>query len=224
MNGVHDMGGLQGFGPIARETDEPLFHAPWERQALGLTLAAGALGQWNIDQSRATRESLPPALYLSAGYYRIWIEALERLLLQRGLLTADELASGQPQQAAATSLRPLRAGAVDAALARGTPTERRAPQPARFAVGDRVRALHLNPPGHTRLPRYVRGQVGTVVSVHGAHVFPDAHASTEGGPPFDEAPQWLYTVEFSTADLWGPQGDARDRVSVDAWDTYLAPA
>jgi nitrile hydratase len=223
MNGVHDMGGLQGFGPIAPEADEPLFHAPWERQALGLTLAAGALGQWNIDQSRATRESLPPALYLGAGYYRIWIEALERLLLQRGLLTPEELATGQALQPAPATVRPLAPDAVDAALARGTPTGRPAPQPARFAVGDRVRALQMNPPGHTRLPRYVRGHVGTVVGVHGAHVFPDAHASTQSRPPFDEAPQWLYTVEFSAADVWGPQGDARDSVSVDAWDAYLAP-
>ena len=224
MNGVHDMGGLQGFGPVAPEAGEPLFHAPWERQALALTLAMGATGQWNIDQSRAVRESLPPALYLGSGYYRIWIEALERLMLQRGLVQPDELATGQalhPLPGPVTAPGP---DAVSAALARGTPTGRQATRPARFAVGDRVRALNLNPPGHTRLPRYVRGQVGCVVTLHGAHVFPDAHAATHGGPPFDEAPQWLYTVEFSAADLWGPQGDPRDRVSVDAWDAYLAPA
>ena len=222
MNGVHDMGGLQGFGPVQPEADEPLFHAAWERRALGLTLAMGATGAWNIDQSRAVRESLPPVLYLGSGYYAIWLTALERLMRQRGLVTDDELAAvrqGRPGPAAAgPGLRVLHADEVDAALARGTPVSRPALGPAPFTVGDRVRARNLHPPGHTRLPRYVRGHVGTVVGVHGAHLFADAHA--EGR---DEA-QWLFTVEFSAADLWGPQGDPRDRVSVDAWAPYLEAA
>ena len=222
MNGVHDMGGLQGFGPVQLEANEPLFHAAWERRALGLTLAMGATGAWNIDQSRAARESLPPAQYLGSSYYAIWIAALERLMRQRGLVTADELAAvhqGRATPAAAgPALRVLYADEVDAALARGTPVSRPAPGPAPFAVGDRVRARNLHPPGHTRLPRYVRGHVGTVVGVHGAHLFADAHA--EGR---DEA-QWLFTVEFSAADLWGPQGDPRDHVSVDAWTPYLEAA
>lgn len=203
MNGVHDMGGMQGFGPIAPEADEPLFHAAWERRALGLVLAAGATGQWNIDQSRATRESLPPAQYLASSYYRIWIAALERLVANPPF---------PPRQV-------LHAADVDAALARGSPCDRPATQPARFAVGTRVRARQMHPAGHTRLPRYVRGQVGTVVTVHGVHAFADARAASG-----DEAPQWLYTVEFAATDLWGPQADARDRVSVDAWESYLEPA
>lgn len=220
MNGVHDMGGLQGFGPVAPQADEPLFHAGWERRALGLTLAMGATGQWNIDQSRAARESLPPALYLGAGYYRIWIEALERLMLQRGLADADELAAGQALRPAAAGVRVLPAADVDATLQRGTPVARPPTSAARFAVGDAVRALNLHPPGHTRLPRYVRGHVGTVVTVHGVHIFPDAHAAT---PP-QEAPQWLYTVAFDATTLWGPGADPGGQVSVDAWDAYLAPA
>jgi nitrile hydratase len=202
MNGVHDMGGMQGFGPVAPERDEPLFHADWERRALGLTLAAGATGQWNIDQSRAMRESLPPAQILGSSYYRIWIAALERLVA----------APPQPLQ------RVLRAADVDAALARGSPCERPATQPARFAPGDRVRARQMHPAGHTRLPRYVRGHVGTVVMRHGMHAFADARAASG-----DEAPQWLYTVEFDAVELWGPQADPRDRVGVDAWESYLEP-
>jgi nitrile hydratase len=242
MNGVHDMGGLQGFGPVVpslsgfpaapdahggpghdtgtSEAGEPLFHAAWERRALGLTLAMGATGQWNIDQMRSARESLPPAQYLGSSYYQIWTAALERMLLQRGLVGADELAAGHALQAPLPVARVLQADAVDAALARGTPSERPVPGPARFAVGDRVRALNLNPPGHTRLPRYVRGHVGTVAMVHGAHVFPDTHAT----PGAAEAPQWLYTVAFTAAELWGPQGGGADEVSVDAWDSYLEPA
>jgi nitrile hydratase len=222
VNGVHDMGGLQGFGPVRPEADEPLFHAAWERRALGLTLAMGATGAWNIDQSRAARESLSPAQYLGSSYYAIWIAALERLMLQRGLVNDAELAAMQRPAAAPVvagpALRVLRAADVDAALARGTPVVRPAPGPAPFALGERVRARNQHPPGHTRLPRYVRGHVGTVVGVHGAHLFADAHA--EGR---DEA-DWLFTVEFSAAELWGPQGDPRDRVSVDAWASYLEAA
>ena len=226
MNGVHDMGGLHGFGPVQLEPHEPLFHAPWERRALGLTLAMGATGQWNIDQSRSARESLPPATYLGSTYYRIWILALERLMARRGLVTEGELATGRARTPAlpAALARVLRAEQVDAALKRGTPTERPATAPARFAAGDRVRALNRHPASHTRLPRYVRGHVGTVVLVHGAHVFADRHAASPPGAPFDDAPQWLYTVAFDGGELWGPDAEPGTQVSVDAWESYLEQA
>ncbi|MEN9627832.1 MAG: nitrile hydratase subunit beta [Pseudomonadota bacterium] len=221
MNGVHDMGGLQGFGPVQLEADEPLFHADWERRALGLTLAMGASGQWNIDLSRAARESLPPATYLSSSYYEIWIRGLEKLMLQRGLLSQAELRSGEPQDPPHALARVLKAADVAAALERGSPATRPGSAAARFAVGDRVRALNLHPQGHTRLPRYVRGQVGTVTLVHGCHVFADRHAATAPGAPFDDRPEWLYTVVFAGADLWGPQAEPGTLVSVDAWEPYL---
>ena len=224
MNGVHDMGGLQGFGPVRPEANEPLFHADWERRALGLTLAMGASGQWNIDLSRAARESLPPAQYLSSSYYEIWLAALEKLMLERGLLSADELAGGAPQPGAPPHvLRVLRAHEVDAGLAAGSPAERPARQPARFALGQRVRARNLHPAGHTRLPRYVRGHVGTVALVHGAHLYPDRHAA-HPRPPFDQTPEWLYTVVFEGRELWGDAAEAGQQVSVDAWEPYLVPA
>jgi nitrile hydratase len=224
MNGVHDMGGLQGFGALPLEADEPLFHTPWERRALGLTLAMGASGLWNIDLSRATRESLPPDQYLTLGYYGIWIAALERLLLRAGVVGADELQAGRSLAPPRPLPRVIKAEQIDAALARGSPTLRPGAEPARFAVGDLVRARNLNPPSHTRLPRYVRGRVGTVVRVHGTHVFPDRHAVGDPGPPFDDSPEWLYSVEFEAAELWGPQAEAGVRVSVDAWEPYLEPA
>ena len=224
MNGVHDMGGMQGFGPVQPEADEPLFHAAWERRALGLTLAMGAAGQWNIDQARAARESLPPAQYLGSSYYQIWLAGLERLMLERGLVSDDELRAGHALQPPATLARVLHAADVAAALARGTPSERPAAAPARFAVGDRVRARNLHPSGHTRLPRYVRGHAGRVVQVHGTHVFPDAHAAVQAGPPFDESPRWLYTVEFAASELWGDDADPALQVSIDAWEPYLEPA
>ena len=132
MNGVHDMGGLQCFGPVRPEPDEPLFHAPWESRALAVTLAMGAGGRWNIDLSRAARESLPPATYLASSYYEIWIRALEQLMLERGLVSAAELAGDATPAPAPADWRPLAAERVDAALAAGSPTERPAAQPARF--------------------------------------------------------------------------------------------
>jgi len=222
MNGVHDMGGQQGFGPVLPEYDEPLFHADWEKRALALTLAMGATGQWNIDLSRSVRESLPPAVYLGSSYYAIWLRALEQLMRERGLVDADELQDGQLRSPALPVARVLRAQDVDASLAQGAPTHRPAPAPARFDMGMRVRARNMHPQGHTRLPRYVRGHTGTIVLAHGAHVFADAHASGPL-PPFQEQPQWLYTVEFTAQELWGPQADAAVLVSVDAWESYLEP-
>ncbi len=223
MNSVHDMGGMQGFGPVVAEPDEPLFHADWEKRALALTLAMGATGQWNIDLSRSARESLPPTFYLGSSYYAIWLRALEQLMRERGLADADELRDGQMRTPPRPVARVLRAADVDASLARGTPTDRPAPASARFAVGMRVHARNMHPQGHTRLPRYVRGHTGTIALVHGAHVFADAHAS-RAQPPFLEQAQWLYTVVFAARDLWGPQADATVQVSVDAWESYLEPA
>src|SRR6185436_11199278 len=93
--GVHDMGGMQDFGPVVPETDEPRFHHGWERRVFGLTIAMGATGAWNLDQSRAARESLPPAQYLASSYYEIWLAGMQALMLERGLVTAEELADGR---------------------------------------------------------------------------------------------------------------------------------
>jgi nitrile hydratase len=221
MNGVHDMGGMQCFGPVQPEADEPLFHAPWERRALALTLAMGATGLWNIDQSRCARESLPPDVYLGSSYYEIWIRALEVLLRERGLLAGKDTAAGSIlQQPDGAAPRVLRAADVAPVLAKGSPADRTAGAPARFRPGDRVTARNLHPQGHTRLPRYVRGHTGTVQIVHGTHLFADRRASGTL-PPFDDTAHWLYTVVFDGRDLWGPQADAGLQVSVDAWEPYL---
>jgi nitrile hydratase subunit beta len=224
MNGVHDMGGQHGFGPVCPETGEPPFHADWERRALGLTLAMGATGQWTIDMSRAAREQIGAARYLGSSYYEIWLAGLERLLRERNLVDAEELLAGHALRPGLPQARVLTVDAVDAALARGTPTARVPSSPARFAIGDSVRARNWQPRGHTRLPGYVRGHLGRVVRVHGAHVFADRHAVWRAGQPFDEAPTWLYTVVFGGAELWGEHGEAAIEVSVDAWEPYLEAA
>jgi nitrile hydratase beta subunit len=219
VNGVHDMGGQHGFGPVRPEPDEPAFHADWERRAFALTVAMGMTGTWNLDASRFARESLPPATYLSSTYYEIWLGALERQLEEQGLVSAAERDAGRVLDAPAPVARVLAAEDVPATLGRGGPSVRDAPRPPRFAAGDRVRARNIHPATHTRLPRYVRGHVGTVESVRGCHVFPDTHAHGLG-----EQPQWLYTVRFDARELWGAEADPSVRVSTDAFEPYLEAA
>jgi nitrile hydratase beta subunit len=219
VNGVHDMGCMHGLGPIQPDPHEPLFHEPWEGRALALTLAAGAWGRWNIDASRHARESIPGPAYLAMTYYEKWITALEALLVESDLITADELARGRAAPEAPRAVPPLRAEQVPLTLARGGPTNRRTDAPPRFAVGDSVLARNLNPTGHTRLPRYVRGRQGVVSRLHGAHVFPDANAHGQG-----EQPQPLYQVTFDATELWGPQAAWPGSVALDLWESYLEPA
>jgi len=220
MNGVHDMGGMQGFGPVRPEVNEPLFHAPWERQALAMTVAMGACGQWNIDISRSARESLPPAQYLGSTYYAIWMAGLEKLMLQRGMVSATELQTGQAADPPLTGVRKLDAAQTTIALAQGSASTRAIEVPPRFAVGQRVRARQIHPTSHTRLPRYVRGHNGIIERIHGAHVFPDTRVSRPI-PPFVDEAHWLYTVVFEGQDLWGSSASPGLLVSVDAWDPYL---
>jgi nitrile hydratase len=213
------MGGLQGYGPVVPEPDEPYFHAGWEKRALALTLASGVAGGWNIDMSRSARETLPPADYLRMSYYEIWIAGLSKLLARRGMVGEDEIAAGHALRAPVPAKRVLAAADVPGVLARGGPTARLTAEPARFAVGDRVRTKNMHPATHTRLPRYVRGHVGRIERLHGAHVFPDTNALEHG-----ENPQWLYTVRFDGHELWGEGADPTVSVSVDAWEPYLEPA
>lgn len=219
MNGPHDLGGQMGFGAVAPEPDEPFFHADWERRALGVTLCAGAMGHWTIDESRHARESLHPATYYASSYYEIWIRALETLLLRHGFITASELAGGGAAAGGARPRRVLHADAVAQTLARGGPCDRPLDGEPLFAEGAQVRARNMHPQGHTRLPRYVRGRVGRIERVHGGFVFPDTNAHGRG-----EAAQRLYTVVFEGRELWGNEADPTLSVSVDAWESYLEPA
>ncbi len=216
MNGAQDLGGMMGFGPVLAEPDEPVFHAAWEKRVLALRTAAGALGEWNIDMARHANETLHPVDYLSSSYYETWLKGLEKLLIARGLATSEEIAAGRALQAAKPTRPPLAAAAMAEALARGTPYDRPPPAPARFAVGDEVRAVNINPAGHTRLPRYARGKRGRVEKAHGVFVFPDTNARGLGA-----SPQWLYCVRFSAPEIWGREGDPGLDVSIDAWESYL---
>jgi nitrile hydratase subunit beta len=218
MNRAQDMGGVMGFGPVVPEKDEPVFHAAWERRVFALVLAMGASGSWNMDQRRAAFESLHPAEYLSKSYYEIWIAGLEKLMAERGLVTPDEIEARKPLHAPKAVPRVLTGERVPEVFARGSSKERAALTAQRFQVGQCVRARNIHLAGHTRLPRYVRGHVGSVTRVHGAHVLPDSNAMGLG-----ENPQWLYTVRFEAQELWSEAADRTASVSVDAWETYLEP-
>jgi len=219
MNGVHDMGGMHGMGPIAPEPNEPVFHERWEARVYGLNRAVGSLGKWNIDAGRHSRERIPPAAYLRMSYYEKWLAGLIMLLQESGLVTRAELESGRPASGSAKATAGLMAEQVPGVVAARGTFERPVNTAPHFAVGERVRAKKLNPSGHTRLPRYARGNIGVVDRIHGAHVFPDTNAHFGG-----ENPQHLYSVRFSARELWGEAAAARDAVYIDLWEDYLEPA
>lgn len=202
-----DLGGQASHGRVTPEPEGELFHAAWEPRVLAVTLATGALGAWNIDISRATRETLPD--YAELSYYEIWFAALQKLLAARAGAVERGIAAG----------RTLRAEGVPSTLAKGSPTERTATAGARFAVGDRVRTLRTRADHHTRLPGYARGKLGMIERVHGVHVFADAHAHDQG-----EQPRWLYGVVFEGRELWGPGATPGLQVAIDAWEPYLEAA
>lgn len=217
-----DLGGQLGHGAVLPAAEGQsageLWHAPWESRAMALTLAMGATGAWNLDASRAARETLPG--YAGLSYYEIWVAGLQRLLQARGLLHDDEITQGQALHPAPPLPRKLLAAQVAVVLAQGASTSRQATAPARYAVGDTVRMKATPAPHHTRLPGYVRGKQGVVTALHGCHVYPDSHARGAG-----EQPCWLYTVAFTGTALWGSEPSATGLcVSVDAWETYLEPA
>jgi len=205
MNGVHDMGGMDGFGKVEAEPNEPMFHERWEGRVLAMVRALGAAGAFNLDMFRFAQESLPPQVYLESSYYQRWLRALERLMSVRGVVARAEASK-------------LNVNDVERVMVRGK-FGRNPQTPARFKLGDRVRARNMHPLTHTRLPRYARGRVGVIERNHGCHVYPDSSAMDDG-----ENPQWLYTVVFNGRELWGADSDPTVKVSIDAFEPYLEPA
>jgi nitrile hydratase beta subunit len=217
VNGVHDMGGMHGMGPVLIEKDEPVFHAEWEARVYAMQRATSFHGKWNTDMSRFARERMPPVAYLAATYYERWLFGLQTLLVEQGLVAAEELATGR----ATTKASETALGASDvAARMRGRLTARVAADvPPKFNPGESVVARRINPVGHTRLPRYVRGRCGTIHLDHGVFTFPDTNAMSR-----DRKPQHCYNVRFTARELWGPEGTARDSVYLDLFDDYLDAA
>lgn len=217
------MGGRFGDGAVdPGHADEPVFAKDWHARALALTLAAGALGQWNLDISRHARERLSPKDYARFSYYEKWLAGLANLLVEKGVVTEDELASGHSTQQSDLSVRKLAADAVAKVLASGGPVNRDGPAP-RFQIGDRVRTCAARNAkiagGHTRLPSYAAGRTGQIVAFHGCHVFPDSN-----GLGFGEDPRPIYAVAFDAAELWGEAEHGGDQVILDLWEPYLDPS
>ena len=218
MNGVHDMGGMQDMGHIREEQNEPVFHHPWEGRVFAITRSMSAWRKWNLDALRHQRELIPPGDYLRMSYYEIWLAGLLALSVKTGLVTRAEIGSGKPAPGSPKQSPALAADKVPALVAHGTPASRDVQVAARFQAGQRVRARNINPVGHTRLPRYARGKLGTVEQDHGVFVFPDTDAHFLG-----EKPQHVYSVRFLARELWGEQAKPKDTVYIAMWDDYLEP-
>lgn len=219
MNGIHDLGGMHGFGAIAPEANEPPFHEPWEGRAGGILEVMTFPPGFTVDRFRYLRETLRPDLYLTQTYYEQWVYIAEQALLEAGMITAMELATGRAAPWATPRDDAMKAEAVRDFLHDRTHSGRALAQPPAFAMGQAVRARNAQPDGHTRLPRYARGKTGQVVRLHGGHVLPDASAHGGG-----EQPQHLYTVAFTARELWGDAANDRDKIHLDLWESYLEPA
>ena len=212
------MGGMDGFGKVEVEPNEPPLHEPWEGRVLAMVSALWYARAWHIDDTRYAQETLPPQVYLAASYWWRWALGMQKNLLERGLVTQDEIAAGRSLWPGKPLSRKLTADVVRTRMPRGN-FFRQQQGPARFKPGDRVRTRNIHPQTHTRLPRYARGRVGTIERVQGCHDFPDATVLGRG-----EDPQWLYTVVFTARELWGADADPALCVSIEAFEPYLEPA
>jgi nitrile hydratase len=224
MNGIHDLGGMHGFGPVEPEVDEPVFHADWERIVLATQLATLAQRLYNLDEFRHGIERMAPAHYLEASYYERWLASIETLLVEKGILNRDEIVArlatvqASPEQAAARRDDPALVARVLGPRPRRVASADPAPSP-RFAAGDAVRARNVHPTGHTRLPRYVRGKRGEIARVLGSQTFPDTNAHGLG-----KQPQAVYSVRFTGQELWGDSAEPNQVLFIDLWESYLDPA
>lgn len=220
MNGVHDMGGMDGMGPIRSEINEPVFHSAWEGRVYVLTRAIGAWRKWNIDTGRWYIERIPGSEYLRMSYYERWFTRLVELLVTTGLVSRREIETGSPDPGSPKQSPALRADRVpEMALNRNIASSYEPSVRPRFKPGQHVRARNLNPKGHTRLPRYARGKVGRIERDHGVYNFPDANAEGRGPKR-----QHVYSVRFTGRELWGQQASEQHVVYIDLWDDYLDKA
>jgi len=219
MNGVHDMGGQQGMGPVVFEKDEPVFHASWEARIYALNRAMRAWRKWSLDTDRHALELLSPVDYLRMSYYERWVYRLEAQVVQYRLVSREEIESGQPAPGSTKASPSLTLATSDRWLDRGIASSDDPGVRPSFKVSQRVRARNINPTGHTRLPRYARGKTGVIVRDHGVYLFPDSNAHFEG-----EKRQHVYSVRFAARELWGASASPRDSVHLDLWDDYLERA
>lgn len=221
MNGIHDMGGLHGFGPVPWEADEPVFHEPWHARVFCMTQVIDGKGIWNLDEHRHEIELMDPVSYLDHGYYGRWLFAMECILDRRGILKREEVDQRVGEAPPYTPLPitgrnwPL----PDHMRVRWGAWRHEQSVTPRFAEGDRVRVRTIHPEGHTRVTSYTRGRVGTVSRVNAqAWIFPDTRAHYRG-----EHCQAVYNVRFEARELWGPQAEPNTFMYVDLSENHLEP-
>ena len=219
MNGIHDMGGMHGFGSIEREVDEPIFHEPWESRVFGMMLGVRVPVPGG---GRSKVEAMDPAHYLTSSYYEKWLHGRIEGLIAAGVLTQEELQErvealrAQPDAELPRREDPERVQTILARLRQRQAPNREAPIQPQFAVGDTVRVRNMHPAGHTRLPRYVRGKQGRVVRFYGIHNLQDARP-----PDTPSEPQPIYAVRFDARELWGDAAEPNESVHLDMWESYL---
>ena len=207
MDGIHDLGGRQGFGPVVVEENEPPFHARWEALARSLMYAVmGAVPNPSSGAFRHAIERMDPAHYLNSSYYEHWLTAAATMAVESGLVTREELEERA-------------GGGFPLSLpVRAEPVTDPPPGRSRFAVGDRVRVREWHPIGHTRCPDYIRGKVGVITRCDGEFSIPDVEAHST-----HRVTEATYSVRFDADELW-KDGQAGVSVNVDLWDNYLEPA
>lgn len=217
MDGIHDMGGMDGFGPIPIEVDEPVFHGEWEGRVYAMNTAIGAWGKWNIDAGRFGIEQMDPAHYLQSSYYHRWLHRTENMMVEHGLLTREELEN--KTAAGAPTHQPLTAEQIFERQRKGRSARVDEDIAPKFKAGEKILVRNIHPKGHTRVPRYVRGRYGVIDRDHGVFIFPDTNALFQG-----KNPQHIYSVCFDAQELWGPDAPAQDKLYLDLCDDYMDPA
>jgi nitrile hydratase subunit beta len=201
VDGMHDLGGKQGFGRVRYTLDAPAFHAPWEVRVNSLYAFAVRLGIFNMDEYRNAIERMEPRHYLTASYYERSLTSLATLCVEKGVVSREELER--------------RAGGFFPLAAASAPGRTNAPDRERFRPGDRVRVRLDYVPGHVRMPGYIRGKIGVVVSESPAYPFPDARAHA-----VESQDEPTYDVRFRSEDLWPNSADAA-LVHVGVFQSYL---
>jgi nitrile hydratase len=222
MDGVHDMGGMHGFGAVVVEGGDEVFHEAWEPRVFALYQLSNVCGLLGGPGGRVVGESMDAAHYLEASYYERWLWTAERQLEAKATIAPGEVEAMMARlavnEAPPRAADPELAAEAVAQLREGSPAMGIAAS-SRFAPGDRVRVRRMHPDRHTRCPRYVRGAVGVVERVQGADRLPDR---AEYGLPTE--PQPVYAVAFFSQDLWGESDEPPWTVLLDLFDTYLEPA
>jgi nitrile hydratase subunit beta len=225
MNGGHDLGGVDGIGPVVVEQNEPVFHSEWEKAAFAMFSMPFRAGFFGVDEFRFGIEQMHPADYLSSRYYEHWVHTVEHHGKRTGKLDLDEVERRtqhfleHPDEPLPETKDPELLAFVDAAVKHGVPAGRPTEDPPRFAVGDRVRVIDDSPLAHTRKARYVRGKTGEIVLAHGTMIYPDSAGNGDG-----EDPKHVYTVKFDARHVWGEDGDPNASLYFDVWEPYLEKA